>query len=211
MSLDFSQKWLAERLAELFRKPVCDITAEDMDSIKYLQIGETFGNDFMLNVSTKAPPDPFADSNGGDEWAFCLRGEDISKLVEEYKDRENEQLSMFGLDHEDEEWEELISSDEAEEKWDDFSESITCSSYYEKLDDDAFDKWYDGIREGTWRDVMLFTGVEALRIQGLDFPDLGFLDVMPKLRVLELVETRFASTRGIEKLTQLKQLACWLD
>lgn len=211
MGLNFSQEWVAERLADFFQKPVYDITAEDMASIKYLCMGETFGNEFMLYVSSEMPPDPFVDCDGGDEWLFCLRGDDISKLAEKFKDRENEQLYMFGLDHEDEEWEELISSDEAEAKWASFSKSVIGSSYYEQPGDDEFDKWYDGICESTWRDVMLFTGVEVLRIQGLDFPDLGFLDVMPNLRVLELVETRFASMRGIEKLTRLKQLACWLN
>ncbi len=211
MSLNFSQEWIAERLADFFQKPVYDITAEDMAGIKYLHIGESFDNEFMLYVSTEIPPDPFVDSDGGDEWAFCLRGDDITKLVDKFKGMENEQLYMFGLDHEDEEWEELISSDEAEAGWKSFTESVMGSSYYEQLDDDEFDKWYDGISENTWRDIMLFTGVEVLRVQGLDFPDLGFLDVMPDLRVLELVETRFASMRGIEKLSRLKQLACWLN
>lgn len=211
MGLNFSQEWLAERLADFFEKPVYNITAEDMARIKYLCVGETFGNEFMLYVSTETPPDPFVDCEGGDEWVCCLRGDDISALVDKFKDMKNEQLYMFGLDHEDEEWEELISSEEAEEKWEEFSKTVTGSTYYEELRDDEFDKWYDGIREGSWRDIMLFTGVEVLRVQGLDFPDLGFLDGMPNLRVLELVETRFASMRGIEKLNRLKQLACWLN
>ncbi|MDE7229870.1 MAG: hypothetical protein K2N56_05255, partial [Oscillospiraceae bacterium] len=65
--------------------------------------------------------------------------------------------------------------------------------------------------ESSYQDLMLFTGLEVLRIQGLKFPDLTFLDKLPNLRVIELVETEFVSTGGSEKLTRLEQVACWLD
>ena len=37
-------------------------------------------------MSLEAPPKPFVDSGGGDEWYLCLRGGDIARLVEKFKD-----------------------------------------------------------------------------------------------------------------------------
>lgn len=211
MRLVFSQKWVAEVLADFFDKPAEDISVEDMASIKYLAFGESFNNDFFIELSVEQPLKPFVNSNGGDEWLFCLRGDDISKLVEEYNGRENAQLSMYGLDREDDKWQKYACSKKAEKLWETFSKSIKGANYYEQLSDDEFEKWYDDIRENAYRDIAFFTGVEVLRIQGLKFPDFGFLDAMPNLRVAEFVETVFVSTVGIEKLLGLEQIACWLD
>ena len=214
--MTFSQKWIGERVAEFFDKPVEAISADDMANIKYLAYGASFQNDFFIELSTEKPPKPFVNSDGGDEWAFCLRGEDISKLVEEYKGKNNEQISMYGLDREDEEWNDIVYSEEAEKAWESFKKSVKTSNYYESFEDDEscekWDKWYDDTEENAWRDIALFTGLEVLRIQGLNkIPDLNFLDKLPDLRVIELVETEFVSFGGIEKLTRLEQVACWLD
>lgn len=209
----FSQKWIADTVSELFNKTVPEITAGDMSKIKYLAFGESFQNDFFIGISLEQPPKPFVNSDGGDEWAFCLRGGDISKLVEKFKDRNNGQLSMYGLDREDEEWQDYVYSRKAEKTWEDFTKSVKTANYYEKFgNDDDFEKWYDDIAENAWRDIELFTGLEVLRIQGLNkIPDLAFLDKLPGLRVIELVETEFVSFEGIEKLERLEQVACWLD
>lgn len=199
-------------MAEFFDKPVGDISADDMANIKYLAFGESFQNNFFIELSIEQPPEPFVNSDGGEEWAYCLRGEDISKLVEKFKGRNNEQLSMFGLDREDEEWQEFVYSRKTKKIWENFEKSVKTAHYYEKFeDDDEFDEWYDGVAESAYRDIALFTGLEVLRIQGLKFPDLAFLGKLPNLRAIELVETEFVSTEGIEKLTRLEQVACWLD
>lgn len=213
MGLEFSQKWIADAAAELLGKPVGEISAEDMKKIRYLSIGESFENDyFHINLSLDEPPKPFFDFDGGDEWLLCLRGEDISKLAEKFKGKGSVMLSMFGLYHEDAEWLKLSRSSEVRAKCNKFTRSTKKVSYYEENNnDDEFEEWYDGIRENAWRDITLFSGVEVLRIHGLTLPDLAFLDKLPDLRVLELVETEFVSTEGIEKLTRLEQLACWLD
>lgn len=212
----FSQKWIGERVAEFFDKPIEDITAGDMAKIKYLAYGASFQNDFFIEISTEQPPKPFVNSDGGEEWAFCLRGEDISKLVEEYKGKNNAYISMYGLDREDEEWQEFVYSRKTKNIWENFTKSLKTSSYYESFEDDVscekWEKWYDDTEENAWRDIALFTGLEVLRIQGLSkIPDLTFLDKLPDLRVIELVETEFVSFEGIEKLTRLEQVACWLD
>ncbi len=212
----FSQNWIGERLAEFFDKTVEDISAEDMASIKYLAFGASFQNDFFIEVSTEKPPKPFVNSDGGDEWAFCLRGDNISKLVEKFKERKNEQISMYGLDREDEDWQEFVYSRKTQKAWENFTKSIKTSNYYEQFEDDEscekWEKWYDGVEESAYKDIELFTGLEVLRVQGLKkVPDLTFLDKLPYLRVIELVETEFVSFEGIEKLNGLEQVACWLD
>lgn len=211
--MEFSQKWIADAVSELLGKPVTEITAEDMAKIKYLAFGESFQNNFFIEISLEQPPKPFVNSDGGDEWGCCLRGEDISKLVEKFKGRKNEQLSMFGLYREDEEWQKYVYSRKTKKIWEDFKKSVKTAHYYEKFeDDDEWDKWYDGVAESAYKDIELFTGLEVLRIQGLNkVPDLTFLDKLPDLRAIELVETEFTSTEGIEKLTCLEQVACWLD
>lgn len=214
--MEFSQNWIAKAVSELLNKPVSDITAEDMAKIKYLAFGASFQNDFFIEISFEQPPKPFVNFDGGDEWAFCLRGEDISKLVEEYKDQKNRRISMYGLDREDEEWLKFVFSKKAEKAWEKFLESIRTSDYYESFENDEecekWEKWYDGVAESAHKDIVLFTGLEVLRVQGLNsVPDFTFLDKLPDLRVIEIVETEFVSFEGIEKLTRLEQVACRLD
>lgn len=210
MRVDFTQKWVEQAVQKLLGKD--EIEADDLARIKYLAIGETFNNDFFVEMSLEAPPKPFVDSDGGDEWTCCLRGGDIAPLVEKFKDEKSDvQIFMFGLEREDEEWEDYASSDEAEELWSDFSESLVSESYYEEHKGDDFDAWYDGVRNGAWRDITLFTGVEVLRIKGLRFPDFSFLQSFPELRVAEFVETTFDTAKDIERLNGLEQLSCYLD
>lgn len=214
--MEFSQKWIAGAVSELLNKPVSEITADDMAKIKYMAFGASFQNDFFIEISLEQPPKPFVNSDGGDEWAFCLRGDDISKLVEKYKGKKNERISMYGLDREDEEWQDYVYSRKTKNTWENFTKSIKTTNYYESFDDDdecgKWEKWYDGVAESAYKDIELFTGLEVLRVQGLDkVPDMTFLEKLPGLRAIELVETEFVSFEGIEKLTRLEQVACWLD
>lgn len=208
--MDFSQKWVEKAVCKLFGKDEAD--GSDLAKIKYLAIGESFDNDFFIEMSVGEPPKPFVNADGGDEWAFCLRGGDIAKLIEENKGETDVQLSMYGLEREDKKWQKYCRSDKAEKLWARFAESVVGERYYEKHDnDDEFEKWYDGVRGSLWRDLAQFTGIEVLRVQGLRIPDLTFLDKFISLRAAEFVETVFASTEGIERLSKLEQLACWLD
>lgn len=210
MSVEFIQKWIESAVCGLLGNDAVD--ESDLAKIKYLAVGESFQNDFFIEMSLEQPPKPFVNFDGGDEWTYCLRGADIKPLIEKFKGKTDVELSMFGLDKEDEEWEEIIFTEESESLWKKFSKCVSKDRYYEKHTDlDEWDAWYDGVSASLWRDISLFTGVEVLRIQGLDIPDLTFLDNFPDLRALELVETKFAKTDGIEKLERLEQLACWLD
>lgn len=195
-------KWVADAVGN----------PEDVAQIKYLVIGESFDNDFFIELSREIPPKPFVNTDGGDEWACCLRNGDIAKLVEKYRGKTDNQMSCFGIDRPDDaDWRNYCFSDEARAKWNEFRESISDALYYEELPDSEFERWYDGVRENTWRDIALFTGVEVLRIQGLVIPDFTILGNFPNLRAAEFVETVFTSADGIENLLNLEQLSCWLD
>ena len=209
MKAEFTQKWVEQAVCKLFGKDA--VGESDLAKIKYLAIGESFDNNFFIKLSLEEPPKPFVNTDGGDEWACCLRGEDIVKLIEAYKSKANVRLSMFSLYREDEEWQKYRYSYKAKTLWRKFSESVVKERYYEKHEDDEFDEWYDGVREALWRDMVLFTGVEVLRVQGLKIPNLMFLESFTNLRAAEFVETLFASTEGIEGLNKLEQLACWRD
>ncbi len=209
MSVEFSQKWVGQAVQKLFGRSALEPT--DLEEIKYLTIGESFENDFFIEMSVEQPPKPFVNTDGGDEWAFCLRGSDISELVKTYKDDSGFQLSMFELEREDKKWQRYCFSGTAEKLWSAFSESVLEERYYEEHSDEEFDEWYDGVRASIWRDIALFAGVEVLRIHGLEIPDLMFLKKFTNLRTAEFVETTFNSANGIERLNVLEQLACWRD
>lgn len=206
MSIEFTQKWIEDAV----RGALGD--SADLARIKYLAIGESFDNDFFIDLSRETPPKPFVNTDGGDEWICCLRNGDIAKLVEKYRGKTNIQMSCFGIDRPDDaDWRNYCFSDEAKEKWNKFRESISDALYYEELPDDEFERWYYGVTENTWRDVAEFTGAEVLRVHGLEFPDFKFLENFHNLRAVEFVETVFTSAEGIENLLKLEQLSCWMD
>lgn len=209
MKAEFTQKWVEQAVCKLFGKD--EVGESDLAKIKYLAIGESFQNDFFIEISLEEPPKPFVNTDGGDEWACCLRGEDIAKLTEKFNGEMNVRLSMFGLYRKDEEWQKYCYSNKAKMLWRKFTESVVKERYFEKHEDDEFDEWYDGVCASLWCDLALFTGVEVLRLQGMEIPDLTFLEKFTNLRTAELVETKFVSTDGIEILNRLEQLACWLD
>lgn len=211
MKVDFKQKWVEQAVQKLFGKSELEIS--DLARIKYLSIGESFDNNFFIEASLEQPPKPFVDSEGGDEWRVCLRGEDIARLVEKFKDQTSiVRIFMFGLTRKDEDWIKYVSSVEAKKLWSDFSKSLLCERYYEKHEtDDEFEAWYDEVAQNTGRDVTLFTGVEVLRIKGLEFPDFSFLESFPKLRAAEFVETAFQTSKDIERLNDLEQLSCYFN
>ena len=205
----FQNKWIEDAVRQFLNKPEGDIFPSELAQIQYLKIGESLENDFMISVSTSCPPDPFVDTDGGDEWfACCLCGEQIAQFV---KDRglRNSQLSVFGFKHDNMEyaWE-----DKAREDWEQFKDTVKETRYYEKIEDGkAWEAWYDKTAASFWEDILLFTGLKVLRVIGGAIPDFKFLDALKDLLVAEFVETSFASDEAIENLSRLKQFCCWMD
>lgn len=229
----FSQKWVEDAVKKLLQKET--ICESDIKEIKYLRIGEDFNNGYMIQMSTASPPEPFYDTDGGDEWEPGRSGATVTgRFIRLYIDyvKENPfdyidsdtgehsfQLSQFDFWHEfGREYEESETETDSED-WDDtvknwksFEKTVLCETYYEKFDsDDAWDEWYQQVGRAIQQDIGLFTGLEVLRTQGAEYQDMTFLRTMPRLRVWEVVETKFFSLEGIDDLVQLKQLCCWLD
>lgn len=224
--IKFTQKWIGDAVKKLLQKE--DIYESDMEKIKYLRIGSDFANGYMIQMSTSTPPDPFYDTDGGDEWETALTGRFIQLYIDYakenpcvYIDSDTWERSYQLTDYRfwqkyEEEYKELEEDEEdwedTEKKWKSFEKTIFRERYREEIDDDdAWDEWWEKIARNIQQDIGLFTGLEALRTQGAEYQDMTFLRTMPRLRVWEVVETRFASQEGIDDLVRLKQLCCWLD
>lgn len=216
----FTQKWIEDAVRKVLNNQDGVITEADIAQIKYLRIGETFDNGFLVEISLKNPPLPFASTDGGDEWAFCcVRGDNlknfIDETIEEEKDSTDIQLSLGLSDYKDKEMRQYAYSNKAENLWNTFEESIISNVYYENFekfeDDEAYDAWYEQVQMNTVKDIANFKNVQVLRINGLLFNDFKIFKELAELKVLELVETTFSSIEGMEELKKLEQFCCWLD
>lgn len=204
--MNFNQKWIGQALKNFFGKD--NITQEDVSKIKYLQIGESFENDFIIALSEEYPPEPFSDTDGGDEWIFALRGENIQKFLEN-PDTNLNQLSFWEF----EQAEDLYAqSEKAVQNWEKYKKSIYREHYCEQTEnEDKWEQWYYDVSHSLYKDLKLFSGLVVLRIQGLGLPDYTIFEEMKNLKVLELIEIYFESSNGKENLYNLNQLACWFD
>lgn len=207
-TVTFTQKWIEDAVRHFLKNAQEPITVQDLERIKYLKVGESFDNDFIIELSEQRPPDPFADTDGGDEWIFALQGEDIRKFLTD-PDTDLHRLSAFGFEYEENP---AAGSHKARKNWNDYRETIYQERYYEKIEDDEqWEQWYEETRGNIYKDLSLFTGLFVLRIQGTAMPDYTVFARMEHLAVLELVGTCFANQGGMERLYGLKQLSCWLD
>lgn len=229
--VEFTQKWIEGAVKKLFQKE--DIYESDMDRIKYLRIGQAYGA-FVIEMSTATPADPFWDANEPDNGWDEVVGDVIRLYIDYAKAHPFESIdSDTGKSHlqltqyhfwsefeknreleeeEDDEDEDGKDWKDIEKEWKDFEKTILCVPYREKFDsDDAFDEWEEQISQDIQKDIGLFTGLEVLRMLGADYQNLTFIRTMPRLRVLEVVESNFVSMEGIDDLVRLKQLCCWLD
>ncbi len=213
----FTQKWIEDAVRKVLNCKDEVIADKDIERIKYLRVGETFDNQFFIQISLENPPLPFASASGGDEWAFCcIRGDNlesfIDKTIEKEKNSTDIQLSLGSSDYKDKEMQQYAYSDKARRAWNTFKESIISNTYYEEFEDDtAYDVWYEQNQINIAKDIVYFKGVQVLRINGLVFDGFNIFKELSELKVLELVETNFHSVGEIEELKKLEQLCCWLD
>ena len=163
--VEFTQKWIEDAVKKLFQKE--EIYESDMEKIKYLRIGDEFDSSFMIEMSMATPPDPFWDTDGGDEWIPGCEGGTVTgrfiqlfidyikenpfDYIDSYTGKHVFELSDFNFWHEyEEEWykyeEEYEESEEDGEDWKDivkrwksFEKTILCETYREKFDADDDD------------------------------------------------------------------------
>lgn len=79
--MKFENEWIEEAVRSVLGISADEeLTAEAIKDIKYLKIGPSdhFINGYEIELSTHTPPIPFSDTDGGDEWICCLRGENRS-------------------------------------------------------------------------------------------------------------------------------------
>lgn len=204
----FQNKWIEKAVRQCLSKAEGDIYPEDMAQIRYLRIGESFDADFIAEMSTSSPPDPFVDTDGGDEWfACCLREEQIARFIRE-KGLRHTKLYAFGFEHE--KWA-YARERKARENWERFKDTIKKSVYPEQTEYPNDEAWYENTASSFWQDIPLFSGLEVLRVMGGSFPDFKPLDTLKNLKAAEFVSTSFAADDAIEGLSRLKQLCCWMD
>lgn len=203
-----------------------------------MRIGDcNFGGLYTIELSTAAPPDPFYTTDGGDEWdpdgETAVTGRFIRLYIDYakkapwdyiksgtgerffqlppytytvWKEFEEQYEEAKEEEYDEEDW------DNSADEWEAFEKTILCQTYREKFDDDdAYKEWQRRTDRGIQQDIGLFTGLEVLRLFSAEYQDMTFLRAMPLLRVLEVVESRFASLEGIDDLARLKQLCCWFD
>lgn len=207
----FQNQWIEEAVRQCLSKPEGDISLEEMAQIQYLKIGESFDIDFITEMSTSCPPDPFVDADGGDEWsACCLREEQITQFLKE-EESQDVDLCVAVPWFEHEEWA-YAHEDKAREDWEKFKDTVKESRYLEQIEDeDEEEAWYDETAGSFWQDISLFAGLKVLRVMGGSFPDFKVFESLTNLKVAEFVETSFDTDEGIESLLRLKQLCCWAD
>ena len=232
--IEFTQKWIGDAVKKFLQKE--DIYESDMERIRYMRIGDcNFGGLYTIELSTAVPPDPFYTTDGGEEWEPDCETVVIGRFIRLYIDYAKEkpccykksdtgkrffQLPPYTVWEEfteqykgayEEEYDEEVWDNSADE-WEAFEKTILCQTYREKFDDDdAYKEWQRRTDRGIQQDIGLFTGLEVLRHFSAEYQDMTFLRAMPLLRVLEVVESSFASLEGIDDLARLKQLCCWFD
>lgn len=201
--------------SESFAQMLCDclkITREELDietlkKIKYLRVADEDGG-ITMEVSTACPPEPFSSTDGGDEWAYaCFLGNDIQSFLEDEKTSLDELYPSCDM----EEWE-YAWSEEATEKWDDFKKSIVRIEYYWNelgMEHEEWEKWAEDFDIS--EDIEKLSELEVLRINNFTFDNYEFFGVLRNLRVVEVQETVFQDSKGVENLYKLQQLCCWLD
>ena len=216
--MEFENKWVEEAVRKVLGISAEDpISSEALGSIKYVKIGASlhFINGFEVQLSTQTPPEPFSDTDGGDEWICCLRGKNIEAFLNQENKRNLLLPSRFGFDNEDFMG---AQSDEAEALWEEYKKSLVAGNDFMTVlqlaqaeGKEATDKRFDSLMSELYRDIVKFKGVQVLRIDGLSMPDYHVFEEMKQLKVLELVEVNFASFEGYECLMNLQQFACWMD
>lgn len=208
-NVTFTQKWMEKAVRACLGKEDGELTVSDLEQIKYLRTGESFDSDFFIAVSKEVPPEPFADTDGGDEWIFALRDDDIKRFLDDEDTDFSRLYVSYTFEHEENT---DACSPKVVKAWEEYRESIFEERYYEAFEDEnEWENWYKNTAENTYRDIRYFRGVQVLRIQGLNTPDYTVFEGMDSLMTLELVETNFQDKKGYEKLYDLKQLSCWMN
>lgn len=221
MEIQFQSRWL-ERGIRDYLGIEGEITKEDLSVIKYLFVSTT--HEYLLGFSKDVPP-RFDFSDAGDEWWCCCLSDtgkyhDIGEFIdiEDWGDRKVISIKRTLLDEEEFEVQQsdndgtVMDEKAAKQAMKDFQSSI---KFYNAEDSD-----FEGLErdEETYdygilvpEDFAYLTNLEVVRLMSCEteIHNLAFLQMLPKLRVLEVGEVRLDRLDGLEKLRGLEKLCIW--
>lgn len=139
MSVIFANKYIEDAIRKILNiSEENNISACDMERIKYLRIGHLDGL-YGVEISEKNPPDPFSDTDGGDEWLCALRGKQIKKFLKKAKKRLLNPYQSNGYSGKNRD----ASSDEAVSAWEIYKTSIISEHSQEQIEglDEYVEQW----------------------------------------------------------------------
>lgn len=204
--IHFNNNWLEKAVRDCLNIPSKALTQSDLDKITYLKIAEPYNYRCSLELSTNLPPIPFVDPKGGDEWECCCVG----------KENFLKSLQLSSLEIAEECGEYTFSKNDYEN----CSKFLMSTKQYNELGQNVGEKesskvipnikeWYENPNNCLAEDLSLFKNATIVRIYGIGFNNLNFLNEFKNLKVLECSDSGSPDEDTLKELTQLQQLCVW--
>ena len=219
----FQSKWFERCLKDFLGIKDRAITDKDVQEIKYLFVTTT--HDYGLGFAKTLPSELFqtcAFDNAGDEWAFeCIEDTGKYQTVEEFLEYDSSKMDVgrkvhtirLKRDVKRFKYEgSLVSYKLAQRVMRDFEKNIKEYGAYEAdregLDEDEVTHDHKLLIP---EDFCCLTNLEVLRLMSCqtEVHSLKFLDVLSKLRILEIGEVFLDDLDGLENLIGLDKLCIW--
>ncbi len=201
----FNNKWIELAVRKTLNILDGELTQNDFDKIKYLKIAEPYNNKYSLEISTKTPPCPFVDVNGGDEWEYCCVGkENFEKSLNIDPINISKEFGIFNYSTNQIKLNEAYVDDIKlfDESGRESTESTSNNSLVELAD------WAENVN-ALVDDLTKFKNLEVLRIQGIPFNMTDFLQEFKGLKVLEMADSGSPNLETLKELKNLQQLCIW--
>jgi len=182
------------------------ITENMLEDIKYIYLSTTHG--YSIAFGKSPLPEVFEFDDCGDEW-WCLCMKDTNRF-ESYKDFiaiDKDDENIYTLKFK-EEPEELNCNDKEMEEF-----NSTVQKFWAEINDYNYLKIDEFGNRGfiNANDLKYFKNIEVVRLMDceIDIHSLGFINELPKLKVLEIGRVLLTDLEGLDKLNTLKRLCIW--
>lgn len=196
-------RWIELAIRKILNIMDTKLTQEDLNKIKYLKIAEPYNNKYSLEISTKIPPCPFIDVNGGEEWEYCCVGkENFEKSLNIPPRNISKEFGLFNYSTNQIQLNKEYASnikmfDETGKESTELTKtSLKIVEWVENTDD-------------LINDLIKFKNLDILRIQGVPFNKTNFLKEFKNLKVLEMSDSGSPNLETLKQLTNLEQLCIW--
>lgn len=199
----FNTRWIELAVRKTLNIMDGKLTQEDLHKIKYLKIAEPYNNKYSLEISTKIPPCPFIDVNGGEEWEYCCVGkENFEKSLNIPPRNISKEFGLFNYSTNQIQLNKEYASnikmfDETGKESTELTKtSLKIVEWVENTDD-------------LINDLIKFKNLDILRIQGIPFNKTNFLKEFKNLKVLEMADSGSPNLETLKELKNLEQLCIW--